>query len=65
MIYVLFAVFMGFVGSVIFKDGLFANVVILTATSKQIIKMPNVTIFFIISSLLVFMFLLSNRQQKM
>lgn len=25
MIYVLFAVFMGFVGSVIFKDGLFAN----------------------------------------
>lgn len=42
-----------------------ANVVILTATSKQIIKMPNVTIFFIISSLLVFMFLLSNRQQKM
>lgn len=25
MIYVLFVVFMGFVGSVIFKDGLFAN----------------------------------------
>lgn len=32
---------------------------------EVIIKMPNVTIFFIISSLLVFMFLLSNRQQKM
>ena len=40
MIYVLFAVFMGFVGSVIFKDGLFANA--LSTTVVFLLAIPIV-----------------------
>ena len=39
MIYVLFAVFMGFVGSVIFKDGLFANA--LSTTVVFLLAIPR------------------------
>ena len=41
MIYVLFAVFMGFVGSVIFKDGLFAN-----ALSTTVVFLLLITVIF-------------------
>ena len=40
LIYVLFAVFMGFAGSVIFKDGLFANA--LSTTVVFIIFITNI-----------------------